>query len=300
MSPQARHLILGAALLLGGAALWWNAAAPEAGREPPKPRPVVLATTTSVHDTGLLDLLLPQFTQQAGYPVRPIAVGSGQALAAAARGEVDLLLVHAPPAEEKFIAAGHGSARFAFAHNDFVVVGPPGDPAGARRASSVTEALSAILKAGLQGKARFVSRGDHSGTHQKELSLWKAAGLQPRSDPDAPWYVEAGVGQAALLHVAYQRRAYALTDRGTYLHLREQLPLAVIHEGDPRSLNPYSVVTINARRHKNINRAGAEALRRFLLSSPVQEQLLRFRKGRFGRPLFLPDALDAGPQDDAR
>ncbi len=296
----ARVLATAAVVVLCLAGPWCCGRDRNTERRPSARRPVVLATTTSVYDTKLLDVLLPQFTQQTGYPVKPIAAGTGRALAMAARGEADLLLVHAPAAEERFIDRGHGQARFAFAHNDFVIVGPPDDPAAVRGASSVAEALAAIQTAGLRGKARFVSRGDQSGTHKKELSLWGASGLEPKAEPGdgSPWYIDAGVGQAAMLHVAYQRGAYALTDRATHLHLQVRLPLMIVYEGGRQLLNPYSVVTINPERHKTINRQGAAALRRFLLSSAVQEQIRAFGKARYGRPLFVPDAPSARPGSD--
>jgi tungstate transport system substrate-binding protein len=247
------------------------------------PRPVILATTTSVQDTGLLDVVLPRFTKKTGIPVKPIAVGTGQALALAAKGEADLVLVHSPEAEEKFMAEGHGKRRRPFAHNDFVIVGPPADPAHVKAQKHAAAALAAIAAA----RATFVSRGDDSGTHKKERALWKAAGLEPAR----PWYVETGSGQAQTLLVASQRRGYALSDRGTFLSLKGKVELAVVNEGDPALLNRYSVIELDAAKHPGINAAGGGALADFLVSPEIQTLLASYGKDKFGQPLFVPDAL---------
>lgn len=246
-------------------------------------RDVVLATTTSVQDTGLLDVVLPMFTKATGTKVKPIAVGTGQALALASRGEADVVLVHAPDAEEKFMAEGHGARRRPFAHNDFVIVGPPADPAKVKAQKTAAAVLSTIAAAG----APFVSRGDDSGTHKKELALWKAAGVVPAK----PWYVESGSGQAQTLLVAWQRRAYALSDRGTFTSLKGKVDLAILGEGDPALLNRYSVIEIDAAKHPGINSKGGTALADFFVSAEVQKILLTFGVEKYGQPLFVPDAL---------
>ncbi len=251
-------------------------------------RPVILATTTSVQDTGLLDVILPMFTKQTGTKVRPLAVGSGEALALGARGEADVLLVHSPPAEKAFLAEGHGIRRRPFAHNDFVLLGPPADPAKVKGQKLASAALAAIAGA----KATFVSRGDQSGTHKKEQSLWKAAKITPAGG----WYVESGTGQAETLRVASQRRAYVLSDRGSYLSLEDKLELAVLSEGDPALLNEYSVIELDVKKHPGINANGGVALADFLVSRQVQEILATFGVDKVGQPLFIPDAL-GGPTE---
>jgi tungstate transport system substrate-binding protein len=248
-----------------------------------EPRPVILATTTSVQDTGLLDVVLPMFTRKTGFAVKPIAVGTGQALALAAKGEADVVLVHAPDAEEKFMQEGHGARRRPFAHNDFVIVGPPADPAKVKATRTAVEALAAIASS----RSTFVSRGDDSGTHKKEKALWKSAALEPAR----PWYVESGSGQAQTLQIASQRRAYTLSDRGTFLFLKGKVELAVVGEGDPALLNKYSVIELDAKKHPNINARGGTALADFLLSPDVQKLLSTFGVEKYGQPLFVPDAL---------
>lgn len=247
-----------------------------------EPRDVVLATTTSVQDTGLLDVVLPMFTKKTGIEVKPIAVGTGQALALAAKGEADVILVHAPEAEEKFMAEGHGTRRRAFAHNDFVVLGPPGDPAKVKGQKTAAAAMSTIAAA----SAPFVSRGDDSGTHKKELALWKAAAVTPAK----PWYIAAGAGQAQTLMVASQKRAYALSDRGTFASLKGKVDLAIVFEGDPALLNKYSVIEIDPAKHPGINAKGGTALADFLLSPDVQKLLATYGVEKLGQPLFVPDA----------
>ncbi len=254
------------------------------GRAPAAdPRAIILATTTSVQDTGLLDELLPMFSKKTGIVVKPIAVGTGEALAMAARGEADVVLVHAPEAEQRFMAAGHGARRRALAHNDFVLLGPPDDPAGVRGRRSAVEAMAAIAAA----KAPFTSRGDESGTHKKEKALWKAAGVSPAR----PWYLESGSGQAETLQIASQRRTYALSDRGTFLFLRGKIDLVIVVEGDPLLVNKYSVIELDTRKHPGINAAGGTALADFLVSPEAQSFLARYGVDRVGQPLFIPDAV---------
>jgi tungstate transport system substrate-binding protein len=264
-------------LVLGLLALL--AAAPAPADEP---RPVILATTTSVQDTGLLDVVLPIFTKKTGIKVKPVAVGTGEALALAARGEADVVLVHAPEAEEKFIAEGHGTRRRPFAHNDFVLLGPPADPAKVKGQARAADAMALIARAG----ATFVSRGDDSGTHKKEKALWRAAGVTP----EGAWYVQAGTGQAGTLQIAAQRRGYVLSDRGTYLFLKAKLDLPVLVEGDAALLNKYSVIDIDAKKHPEVNAKGGQALADFFVGPEVQGILKTFGVEKYGQPLFIPDA----------
>lgn len=243
---------------------------------------VILATTTSVQDTGLLDVVLPLFTKKTGYRVKPVSVGTGEALALAARGEADVVLVHAPEAEEKFIAEGHGTRRRPFAHNDFVILGQAADPAKVKATKTAAAAMAAIADAG----APFVSRGDDSGTHKKEKALWKAAAQTPAK----PWYIESGTGQAETLRIASQKRAYVLSDRGSYLFLKDKLGLDIVSQGDPALLNKYSVIDLNSAKHPSINAKGGLALADFLVSAEVQKILATFGVEKYGQPLFVPDA----------
>ncbi|MBU4374760.1 MAG: substrate-binding domain-containing protein, partial [Euryarchaeota archaeon] len=198
---------------------------------------IILATTTSTQDSGLLDALVPIFEQESGYIVKTVAVGTGQALKMGEEGNADILLVHSPKAEEAFMQAGFGLERHLVMHNDFVLVGPAADPAGIRSAASTTQALIQIANAA----APFVSRGDDSGTHKMERSLWEAAG----SPPLGGWYIESGQGMGATLRIASEKQAYTLTDRATYLANRATLQLDVLLEGDPSLLNIYHVIVVN-------------------------------------------------------
>ena len=245
---------------------------------------LILATTTSTDNSGLLEELVPPFERQHGVTVKVIAVGSGAALAMGERGDVDVLLVHSPAAVDDFVAAGFGVERARVMFNDFIIVGPPSDPAVVAGTNDAVAALRAIAEAG----ARFVSRGDESGTHAKERALWAAAGLDvPR---DASWYVETGQGMGATLTVAAATGGYVLTDRATWLVVadREELPLLV--EGDPRLRNIYDVVVVNPQLHDDVNVELARAFRAYLLSAEAQALIDRFGVERFGRPLFTADA----------
>jgi tungstate transport system substrate-binding protein len=248
---------------------------------PPAGKALILATTTSTQDSGLLDELVPLFEQQTGYSVKTIAVGSGQALALGRRGEADVLLVHSPEAELVLVAEGAGVNRRLIMHNDFVLVGPPADPAGITKHTAM-ESLQRISGA----KALFMSRGDNSGTHAMELQLWKAAGIAPQG----PWYQQTGQGMGQTLAVAAEKRAYTLSDRGTYLSLRNKLGLAVLHEGDPSLRNVYHVIEVNSARFPRVNAAGALAFADFLVSKAVQQRIKEFGIATYGSPLFFPDA----------
>jgi len=245
-------------------------------------RDVILATTTSVQDAGLLDVLLPRFEAASGYSVKVIAVGSGQAMELGRRGEADILLLHDPAGEERFVADGYGIARRALMHNEFFLVGPPGDPAGARGAD-VVAAFRRIAAAG----AAFVSRGDRSGTHVKELGIWRLAGITP-SDT---WYRESGQGMGATLLIADQLRAYTLSDIATFLSHKYPLDLSVVVEGDTLLRNFYHVVRANPERFPRVNVEGALALWTYLLSLETQVVIGDFRKAELGRAVFVPDAM---------
>ena len=255
---------------------------------------ILLVSTTSTQDSGLLDVLLPAFTQQTGYKVSLVATGSGQALKMAEQGNADVILVHSPDAEKQFVANGYGIDRRLVMHNDFVIVGPDSDPASLQTRTSAADALAAIFFSA----STFISRGDQSGTHVKELALWNNAGLIPFGKP---WYVETGQGQGVTLSVASERQAYAITDRGTFLAYRANLDLIVLFEGDPSLLNVYHVIIVNPEKWPNVNLAGAQAFADFV-ASPAGQQIIRdFGVDRFGEPLFLPDAgldeADLGLQD---
>lgn len=240
---------------------------------------ILLATTTSVRDAGLLDAILPAFERTSGYRVKVIAVGSGQAMELGRRGEADILILHDPAGEERFMAEGYGVGREPLAHNEFVLVGPREDPAGARGPEAV-RAMRAIAATG----ATFISRGDRSGTHVKELALWQAAGVTP----DRRWYRETGQGMGATLVVADQLRGYTLTDVATYLSHKGLGDLVILVEGDTLLRNFYHVVRANPERFARVNAAGAQALEDYLLSPETMRAIGEFGRSRFGRSLFIP------------
>lgn len=244
----------------------------------------MLATTTSVRDAGLLEFLLPRFERESRQAVKVIAVGSGQAMELGRRGEADILIVHDPAAELEFMAQGYGSARFPLAHNEFAIVGPPGDPAGIRGASSAVRAFQAIAGS----RVKFVSRGDRSGTQAKEFVLWRLAGIAPNAKTD-PWYVESGQGMGATLQIANEVRAYTLTDIGTYLTHASPLELAILVEGDTLLRNPYHIILIDPRRFSWVDSAGAARLKDYLLAPATQAAIGEYRRAHFGRSIFVPD-----------
>ncbi len=244
-----------------------------------EPREVVLASTTSTEDTGLFEVLLPAFRERfPEFRVRVIAVGSGEALRLAARGDADVVLAHSPQAEEEFMAAGHGESRRPVMVNDFVIVGPADGPASDCGASNAAAAMACIMDSG----GLFISRGDDSGTHARERRLWAASGREPGGER----YLEAGQGMAAVLMMASERGAYTLTDRGTFLSLRDGLQLAVVLEGDPMLVNQYSVTVVR----NATNRDGAQAFADWITSPAAQSLIGEFGRERFGRPLFTPNA----------
>ncbi len=244
---------------------------------------LILSSTTSTGDSGLMDVLLPIFEQQTGYKVKPIYVGSGAAMTMGERGEADVLLVHAPDSEVAFMQAGHGTSRKLVMHNDFVIVGPADDPAGIKGAASALDAISKIAA----GNTIFVSRGDNSGTNQLELKLWKNAAIEPKGQS---WYQESGQGMGATLNIASEKSAYTITDRATYLATRKNLSLDILVEGDPALLNIYHVIVVNPQKSDKINNAGALAFADFMISTQAQEVIRTFGVSEFGQPLFFPDA----------
>ena len=244
---------------------------------------LLLVSTTSTQDSGLLDVLLPAFTAQTGYSVQLIAVGSGQALKLGEQGNADVILLHSPAAEKEFIANGFGSDRRLVMHNDFVIVGPPSDPAALHSQPT----LDSVFKKIFSSASTFVSRGDESGTHVKELALWKQAGLDPYGQP---WYLETGQGQGATLSVASEKGGYALTDRATFLAYQANVELAILFEGDASLLNVYHVITINPEKFPNMNLEGARAFADFITSPAGQQIIAAFGVEKYGQPLFFPDA----------
>ena len=243
---------------------------------------VVLSTTTSTQDSGLLDVLVPLFERQSGLSVKPVSVGTGQALALAARGEADVVLVHAPALEKKYVEDGKLFNRRLVMYNDFIVIGPAADPAKIRGERRAAAALAKIAAAG----ARFVSRGDKSGTHIHEQALWKQAGVTPA----APWYIESGQGMGATLGIADDRRAYTLTDRATYLAFSKRLALEPLVESDRALFNVYSVMEVNPANGPRVNAAGGKAFADFMLAPATQAVIKTFGVEKFGQALFVPIA----------
>lgn len=244
---------------------------------------LILATTTSTQDTGLLDEWVPMFEADNPYAVKVIAVGSGAAMEMGKNGEADVLLVHSPAAEEQLVADGYAIDRNAVMHNDFILVGPASDSANLKDSSTAGEAFTAIAESG----SKFISRADDSGTHVKELAVWKAADITPAG----AWYVEAGKGMGDTLRIGSEEEAYVLTDRGTYLSLRGELDLDIILEGDPILFNNYHVMNVNPEKWPDVNFEGAKAFNAFCISREAQEFLKEFGVEKFGQPLFYADAL---------
>jgi tungstate transport system substrate-binding protein len=243
---------------------------------------VILSTTTSTQDSGLLDVLVPLFEKKTGYTVKTLSVGTGQALALAARGEADVVLVHAPALEKKYLAEGKFHDRRLVMYNDFVIIGPADDPAKIKGIAKAVEAMKKI-----SGEhACFVSRGDKSGTNLLELALWKQAGVEPAG----AWYIEAGQGMGQTLGIANDRRAYTITDRGTYLAYQKRITLPVMVEGDRPLLNIYSVMEVNPANGPRINVAGGRAFAEFILSPDTQAVIKTFGVDKYGQPLFVPIA----------
>jgi tungstate transport system substrate-binding protein len=243
---------------------------------------VILSTTTSTQDSGLLDVLVPMFERTSGYSVKTISVGTGQALALAARGEADVTLAHAPSLEKKYVADGTMSNRRLVMYNDFVIIGPADDPAHTKGERSALAALKKIAGAA----SRFVSRGDRSGTHNLELALWKQAGVNLA----ASWYIESGQGMGATLGIADDRKAYTITDRATLLAFSKRVRLVTMVEGDRPLLNIYSVMEVNPANGPRVNTVGGKAFADFMLSPDSQAVIKTFGVDTYGQPLFVPIA----------
>jgi len=254
-----------------------------AASDAPKQKNIILATTTSTQDTGLLDVLIPIFEKQTGYFVKTIAVGSGQAMTMGQKGEADVMLVHSPDAEKKFVEEGFGINRRLVMHNDFIIVGPGADPAKIKGVKSSAEALKLVAKAG----GLFLSRGDNSGTDAKEKTLWKKAEINPTGQK---WYQETGLGMGQTLSVAAEKKGYTLADRGTYLSLKKNLGLDILVEGDSALLNIYHVIEVNSAKWPKANAEGAKAFADFMVSKSTQEIIKTFGVDKYGAPLFFPDA----------
>jgi tungstate transport system substrate-binding protein len=244
---------------------------------------IILSTTTSTQDSGLLDVIIPIFEKKTGYFVKTIAVGSGQAMAMGQKGEADVLLVHSPAAEKKFVAEGYGINRRIIMHNDFIVVGPSGDPAKIKGVKGTPEVFKKIASAGSQ----FLSRSDKSGTHSKEMAIWKAAGINPEGQK---WYQQTGLGMGQTLNVTSEKKGYTLADRGTYLALKKNLSLDILAEGDAILLNVYHVIEVNPAKWPKVNAAGGKAFADFMVAKETQEIIKTFGADKFGSPLFFPDA----------
>jgi tungstate transport system substrate-binding protein len=256
----------------------------EAPVQAPANPTLILATTTSTQDSGLLDVLIPLFETESGYTVQTVAVGSGQAMQMGEEGNADVLLVHAPASEVTFMEAGYGKDRALVMHNDFIIVGPAADPAGIK-GMAVVDALKALSA----GNATFVSRGDDSGTHKAELALWKKAELDPKSAAPG-WYLESGQGMGATLTIASEKSAYTMTDRATYLANKDNLQLEILVEGDKALLNVYHVITVNPEKWPKANYDGATALMKFMTAVSTQEVIGKFGVDKYGQQLFIPDA----------
>jgi tungstate transport system substrate-binding protein len=278
MSKFLLCLMVAVTLLLASA----DVRAQTAGSKEPEVKDLILATTTSTVDTGLLDVLIPIFEKQTGYRVKTISAGTGQALAMGEKGEADVLLVHAPEAEKKLVDSGVVSNYQLVMHNDYVIVGPAADPAGIKGKPS-SDAFKAIA----EKESSFVSRGDDSGTHKKELSIWKKAELTPTGKK---WYQESGQGMGSTLLMASEKQAYTLTDRGTYLAQKGNIKLDILSEGDKSLLNIYHVMQVNPEKFTKVNGKGSKAFVEFMIAPETQKIIGDFGKDKFGQPLFFPDA----------
>jgi tungstate transport system substrate-binding protein len=249
---------------------------------------VVVASTTSTQDSGLFDVLIPAF--EAAYPqykAKVVAVGSGEALKLGETKDADVLLVHSPAAEKKFIAAGFATKRSDVMYNDFVIVGPPADPAGVKGSTSAAEAMKKIAEAGKAGKATFVGRGDASGTDAKEKTLWTAANVATPTPAANPWYISTGQGMGETLKVADEKGAYTIADRATWLSMKDQLPgLTILYEKDKALFNQYGVIVIPGAK----NQEGGQAFADYVLSPEGQKVIAEFGIEKYGQALFTPNA----------
>jgi len=261
--------------------------APTGAPKPSNPD-MILATTTSTQDSGLLDVIIPLFEQETGFNVKTVAVGSGQALQMGTDCNADVLLVHSPSAEKTFMSASSGKDRSLIMHNDFIIVGPSADPAKIKGLAPA-DAFKAIAAAGDAGNASFAARADQSGTSTKELAIWKKAGVDPSTTKPA-WYLETGQGMGATLKIASEKGAYTLTDRATYLANKANLALDLLVEKDNSLLNVYHVITVNPEKCPKVNYDGAIAFLKFMTEPSTQDVIGKFGVGEFGQQLFVPDA----------
>ncbi len=245
---------------------------------------IILSTTTSTNDSGLLDYLLPKFTEKTGIEVKVVAVGTGKALQMGKDGEADILLVHAKASEEEFVEEGHGTERKDVMYNDFVLVGPKEDPLKLKE--NYPNDIIGAFKVIEQSQGKFVSRGDDSGTHKKELSIWEEAGIEPAGE----WYLSAGSGMGDVLKIASEKAAYTMTDRATYLSLRDTLDLDIIVENDNRLFNQYGIIPVNPNKNNKINAEGAKTFMDWMLSEEAQNLIGEYGKDKYGMPLFIPNA----------
>lgn len=265
-------------LVIGGCG---SSTQPSQSKAEPQNKDLILATTTSTQDSGLLDVLIPAFEKKTGYKVKTVAVGSGQAIAMGEKGEADVLLTHAPDSEKKVVASGAVINRRMVMHNDFIVIGPANDPAKIGKQTAM-QALTNIANT----KNVFVSRGDKSGTHQLETKLWKQANLKPAGN----WYVEAGAGMGQTLAITNEKKGYTITDRATYLAQKKNIAeLQILVEGDAKLLNIYHVMEVNPDKFAKVNKVGAKAFSDFLLSKEGQDMIAGFGKDKFGQALFFAD-----------
>ncbi|SKC51569.1 substrate-binding domain-containing protein [Maledivibacter halophilus] len=245
---------------------------------------IIMATTTSTENSGLLDDILPHFKDETGIDVKVVAVGTGKALEMGRQGEADVLLVHAKSSEEEFVEEGHGTERFDVMYNDFVIIGPKDDPAklSEKSKSDVIEAFKLLSS----GESKFISRGDDSGTHKKELSFWQEASIEPEGD----WYVSAGKGMGDVIQMTNEMLGYTMSDRATYLSMKDKIELEVVVEGDSKLFNQYGVIPVNPDKDDKINSDGAKAFVDWILSEQTQKLIGEFGKEKFGQPLFTPNA----------
>ena len=242
---------------------------------------LLLQSTTSTVNSGLLDAILPRFTEQTGVVVRVVSSGTGQALRNARNGDADLVLVYAKRDEEKFVAEGYGLERFDLMYNDFVMVGPPDDPAGLQQAQSAAQAMSKIAAAG----ANFVSRGDESGTHRKEMHLWDLANQDVKRISQQPWYLESGSGMGATLNIAINKRAYTLAARGTWIRFGNKSDFEILFESDEELFNPYGLILVNPKKHPHVNVVDGQALIDWLIGEEGQQWINSYRID--GKQLFF-------------
>ena len=258
--------------------------ATQAPTQPPKPANpnLILATTTSTQDSGLLDVLIPDFEQRSGYTVQTVAVGSGEAMKMGQQCNADVLLVHSPSAEKDFMTNGYGSDRRLVMHNDFVVVGPAADSAAIKGSATAVDAFTKIAAA----KSPFITRGDTSGTNSKELAIWKSANITPEGD----WYIESGQGMLATLQIASEKAAYTLSDRATFLANQATLQLEILVQGDASLLNIYHVIVVNPANCSTVNNTGAIAFADYVISPEAQALIGSFGLEKYGQALFTPDA----------